>query len=421
MKKRSWRIVILLAGCAVLFFPTFLAAQIDFRPGYIIKNGNDTIKGFVSYRMDKLNFESCLFKKEKRDKPQQLTAADIVGFGFKQGKTLELMTLPKGVPNPPEGKVFVKTLVKGAFTLYQYKNYFFLRTPDSLFLLPYPKETVVDRQYYNQFPSATGFPAATTLTRTFVKVNRKYVGILNYLMLDCKIDPSKAKYTEDDLTKVVYKYNLCKATVPTTKNVTPMGRINFQLVSGYVSSNLVYDYQNKKIPFSNSHTILGGAGIEVSSPRVFDKLFFTVEGWMVKALYQGYYEGKVTGDPIKQDISIDISYFKLPFGLKYNFKGVGSTPYVRLGVQWSYIRSSSTKTIQEKEVQGTIYTDQIMNEYQIKNPKGIWLSLGYTKKLYKGTSMFGEVRFERSEGYIGSPVVNLSRLTNVNFLVGLRF
>ena len=390
--------------CIILFFrPTVLVAQIDFRSGFIVKTNGDTVKGFVAYRSDKKNLQNCLFKQLKKGKAQSFTAVDLRAYGLTGGKTYEAIILPVDYANPKRDRVFVKLLVQGPLNLYQYGEYFFLKKIDSLFVLPRPK--------------SQAYGSAETLK---LKTDKKYVGTLNYLMLDCKMNANMAHYTESDLTKVVYDYNNCKMPGSARKNLAPAGRLNFQLFTGYLNSNLTYDYSNKYIPFHGT-TIIGGAGFELSFPRATDKIFFTLEGWVAKTLYQGYYEGLYAGDPIKQDILMDISYVKIPFVLKYNFLSPENTPYVRLGFSWSYTGSYTVKTFQERKSGTVIYSDQISGGYPIKNPKGYWMAIGYDKRFYKKMKVFSEFRYERGEGFIGSPVVNESSLSNYSVLFGMRF
>jgi len=402
MIKRVSRkyLVICLVTCLTILFPELLSAQIDFRPGYVVKNGSDTVKGFVAYRTDKKNIEQCTFKESRKAKANDYTAADIAGFGIYGDRSYQSMIMPADAP--AQGKVFAKIIVQGYLNLYEHKNFFLLKKKDSLFTLPVPKNEVYG-------------PPGEQKTRK----SNKFIGVLTYVMLDCPMNTKALSYSEGPLSEIVYNYNTCVKRGSNQRNQRPMAKVGLALFTGYVVSNLTYDF-NKVIPFKGN-TVIGGAGIDLSSPRVYDKFFFSIEAWYSKNFYQGYYEGTYNGDPIKQDLFADFTNLKIPFGIKYNFKSPGNTPYFKTGVFWSSTISSSVRTVEERKLPDAIYTDEYTTGYQFKNPKGFWFSLGYDKTVFKSTRLFAEFRYERGEGYMGSPVVNDSHMVNYNFLAGLRF
>lgn len=380
--------------------PSFLSAQIDFRPGYIVKKGGDTVKGFVAYRMDKKNMEGCSFRESHKGLVTDYIITDIDAFGIFGDKVYQSATLPRGAPT--QGRVFIKVVVKGAVSLYKYKDFFLVKGKDSLTSLPIPK----NRLY--------GAPGEQKL-----KMDKRYIGVLMYTMQDCKTNASKVAYAEGPLSQLVYDYNLCAKKGPTARSLRPMYNVGLTVFTGYVNSNLRYDF-NYVIPFKGN-TVIGGVGIDLSSPRVFDKLLFSIEAWYSKSFYQGYYSGFLAGDPIKQDVFAEFTSLKIPFGIKYNFKSAGNTPYLKAGFFWSSTQRSSVRTVEERETSTGILTDEFTTGYQVKNPKGYWASIGYDKTIYKGMCIFTEFRYEIGEGYIGFPGVNASTMSSFNFLTGLRF
>ena len=95
MAKRVTRkyLVIFLVACVVMFIPTLLSAQ-DFRPGYIVKNSGDTVKGFAVYRIDKKNWEGCTFKESRKGAANNYAASDIEGFGIIGDRVYQSMVMP---------------------------------------------------------------------------------------------------------------------------------------------------------------------------------------------------------------------------------------------------------------------------------------------------------------------------------------
>lgn len=399
MKRKRKYSVIYLSVCLVLLSPALLA-QRDFRPGYIVKNKKDTVKGFVAYQSGKKSIQGCVFRETRKGATSTYAAADIQGYGIFGDRLYQSIELPKDTIK--NRKVFAKVLVQGYLTLFQYSEFFLLERNDTLTLLPKPKDEQVGPQ--NDLK---------------VKRDSKYIGILNYMMLDCQMNANTASFAEGSLSKVVYKYNQCKKVGHIRQNLRPLIKLDVTLFSGYVNSHLTYDYF-KVIPFIGN-TIVWGAGLDFYSPRAFDRIVFSLEAWYSKNFYQGYYEGTFAGDPLKEDEYAEFTTLKIPFGIKYNFRRGTNTPYVRLGFFWSTATESWTKTVSSRETVEAVLTDELLGRYQIKSPKGYWVSVGYDKALYKGTRIFTEFRYERGEGYFGTGVVNLSQMANYNFLVGLRF
>jgi hypothetical protein len=69
-----------------IFTITFLKAQTDFRPGYVIKTVGDTLWGAVDYRGAELMGRICAFRNETNGIVQKFTPNDIVAYRLKDSK-----------------------------------------------------------------------------------------------------------------------------------------------------------------------------------------------------------------------------------------------------------------------------------------------------------------------------------------------
>jgi len=391
---------VLMAWFASMLCPALLFAQKDFRPGYIIKNNADTVKGFVAYQSGKKSIEGCVFREARKGATSTYAATEIQGYGILGDRLYQSIELPnESIKNK---RVFAKILVQGDLTLYQYNEFFLVERNDTLTVLPKPKEEQVGPQ--NDLK---------------MKRDSKYIGILNYMLLDCQMNANTASFSEGSLSKAVYKYNQCKKTDIAKQNLRPLAKLDVVIFASYVNSHLTYDHF-KFIPFQGN-SVAGGGGLEIYSPRVFDRVVFSLETWYNKSFYQGYYEGTFAGDVIREDVFAEFTSLKIPFGIRYNFRSPGNTPYLKFGIYWSSTKSFEVTTIEEREIAGGVLTDEFPGGYDVKNTKGFSLSLGYEKTLVKDTRIFTEFKYERGEGYFGTPVVNDSRMVNYYFLIGLRF
>ncbi len=52
-------------------------AQSNYKKGYVITNKNDTIRGFIDFRTDKMNSSLCKFKRSENDYEQKFHPGEI--------------------------------------------------------------------------------------------------------------------------------------------------------------------------------------------------------------------------------------------------------------------------------------------------------------------------------------------------------
>jgi len=386
--------------CIALLLPASLFAQ-DYRPGYIIKNNMDSVNGYVEYSTEKKSSSYCKFRSSRKDKATAFTPDELHAYGVYGDKRYESML----IPDPSiKGKAFVKVIVKGPLRLYQYRKTF-LVAKDSLMLLPAPKSKVIDTDKGKR-----------------TQEDSRYKGLLNILLADCKLSADEIRYTESGLTNLVNNYNRCKGFEPLYKKPKPIFKVNFNVSAGYSISEMTIELPD---PFAlnTSNTVVGGLGVDLSSPRIFDRIFLTIDAWYVKNLYQGYYQNKAGSDVIHTDLQMEFTSIKLPVGLRYQFLKDVNTPFIKGGLMVSFLTGHTFDVIEEKEtINGEVTTTKYAAEGSLQNvPKGIWLGVGYNKKISKNLQLTIEFRYDQGEGFIGTPIQRFSKVKNYNFLLGIRF
>lgn len=388
--------VVLLVVCSLIR----VNAQ-DYRPGYIIKNNRDSISGYIAYRSGNKNLYQCLFKTSKRTNPTVYTPAELKTFGFFEDKNFESILLSKS--DDFDGPIFAQVIVKGILNLYRVDQ-FYVAVKDSLVILPTPK----NKDVYNT-------------EGHWFKKDKRYVALLNSLIKDCDLSANETSYSEEELTDLIWNYNRCKGLEQPYKKTRPIAKLGFSAFTGFVRSNATMDL-HEDVEFSPSHTVIGAMGFDLSSPRVFDRIFLSVEAWYVKSFYQAYQEGPFNGDMRYQDIFLDASYLKIPVGFRYNFLHESNTPYVKAGFSLSVVNDVMVRTVEEKETAaGVIYTNERYDGYVFRSPRSIWIGIGYDKTVIRKLRVFAELRFETGSGFIGTHIQSFSNLTNYNFLAGIRF
>jgi hypothetical protein len=402
--KQIFRAGVILLGLCV---PCSTLIAQDYRPGYIVKNNADSIPGFVRYMGDK-NDTRCDFKSSKRSKRTSFKASDLIAYGFADGRKYVSMALP-GL-DAPKDKVFVRVVADGPLILYRYDKTFYVKK-DSLMRLPIPKGKIVD-------PVEEG-------GNKMEKKDKRYVAILNQLMADCQMIADDASYSEGDLMKLVKNYNRCKGYDVEYAKHKPFYRMDVGALGGYVSSSLDVK-ESAYLPFDPFYTtidpaktVIGGVSLDISSPRIYDKLLLTIESWYFNATYLGR-DYRTTS---LQDITINVSSIRMFVGLRYNFLHENSTPFFKAGFSGTLSQDLDLKSITEGDngLGQVFYWDDVTGTMFIKKVKGYWLSAGYDYLITGKLKVFAELRFERADAYFGTPNNTDSKLNNYSFLVGIRF
>jgi hypothetical protein len=96
-----------------------LKAQAVFKPGYIITQQNDTLKGLIDYRIASKNTNKCDFKAYGKPEIKEYFPADIKGFRFTGNK---YFVSKEVVVNGEKVGLFLEFLIDGNVDLYSFNN-----------------------------------------------------------------------------------------------------------------------------------------------------------------------------------------------------------------------------------------------------------------------------------------------------------
>jgi Outer membrane protein beta-barrel domain len=399
MLHQKLRILILLILVCCSFSKP-LSAQ-DYREGFVIMNNNDSISGFVGYRAGNKNLGRCTFKANRKSTAVNYSALEIKSYGFYGDK--KYISLSHSDEAITDEKIFVRVLSEGPIDLYRYGELFLIKK-DNIVSLPIPKKVRIE-----------------TEKGPMLKEDKRYVGILNQVLAECNLSANESAYAESDLTKLIDAYNQCKGLMPTSGSKKPIVAMNYQVFAGYIRSDMTMDLLNG-VTFNPSYTVIGGLGADVSSPRIFDKLFFSFQAWYIKSLYQAYNQQSINGEIRHRDIFMEFTSIKVPVGVRFNFLR-SNTPYIKAGFSTSFLLKNSIETMTEREgSSGDVITEESSGGYDLKDrPLGLWIGIGYDYTVHKNLRLFAELQYENANGFIGTAIQNLSNVNNLNFLLGLRF
>lgn len=395
-----------------LFFLTLLCSypsvfcQHDFRPGFIIKNNGDSVSGFVDFRGNRKNEKVCHFRETKKSKTQSYAPGEIKAFGFPDEKRYETFSRNE------KPVVFAEKIISGNTSLYQYKRTFYLESSGAIIQLPKKEQAKV-----------------TTDKGTFNKISYPYIGTLNVMFADCGLNANEVRYEERDMTLIVQKYNDCKKSPSLAyKKNKPWSKTYFTILSGVDISNLSIDNINGEnspsVSFGKSISPIYGMGLDFSAPRVNEKWFISLEFSYLKKFYQAYHEMETNANLVdRNDYLIDVSFLKIPLGLRYNFLRDEQTPYFKFGISQYFVLNSDIQNITEREnTETNVVTTYVQSYDKDRSQFGLWVAAGFNKTI-GSLKYFAEFRYERANGFYGGLVHPnpTSKTQNITVVAGLRF
>lgn len=305
-------------------------AQSDFRPGYIVQNG-DTASGLVDYRGAQRNTHQISFKSNNDAKQQDFTPTQLQGYGFRQEqKYYESKLVPAFDTLSTEQTLFAQLLVKGKANLYllrdqMQKDRFYISKDAE----PLKELRVEDFKQKNM-------QEGRKLGHTNLMRRELYKPLLMQTFLDCnsitEADVDKVVLGLNSLSGIVKKYNECVGQEEYSK-VPKKVRVALGPIAGMSSSTLAYKIENSDQNFDNTSVKpVFGASFNFSVPTISEKLSLQVE-----VLYApNYFEASLLDDPMVPGVStsevwLDVKHVKIPVLARYTYpKGV-IRPYINIG------------------------------------------------------------------------------------------
>ena len=370
-----------LTSIIIFIFGAVVLGQGDFRDGFIITQGNDTIKGKVDYRSNSKNYESCVITNKQGT--IEYYPNQINGFGYVNDKFFSSQIV--------EGS-FVEVLVLGKISLYRTRKNYLLQKGDNFYGLEYKKiEIEIDGKSW------------------FVNDNR-WKGITSYLISDCLSNSnsqvSNLDLNEKSLAKLITKYNKCsEAEFTEFKAKKPWTQIDFGLSVGIgISSIKIGDESGTFSYLNESYSSIDpsiGFLLSIYSPRINERIAFQSELNFIKSSFSALVE--LSGEHKEfYDTFIDLSTLSVPLSLKYSFPDNKYGTYFQGGVNYDYHLKGQTRLLSEKVYGNVVNTFPEAEAFKIKSSQmGIWGGIGLQKS-------FEHIRLSISMRYFQMPNLNLT-------------
>jgi hypothetical protein len=238
----------------LVFTTSFVFAQTNFRPGYVINSKGDTLKGTIDYRGDLLMGEVCCFKVNDKAEERIFYPDDITSFRFIDSKYF----ISKEVNGK---KVFLEFLINGKINIYYRRD----ETGDHYYIEK-EGEKFSDLSYVEEVRYRGNTP--------YLYQSKNHIGLLTYFMKDApglksRIEDLK-KPDHKGLVRLAEDYHnaVCKdeSCIIYEKKV-PVLKVDLEIIGGGVDFRYIND-------IIDNYYFQAGIITHFWMPRANEKLFF---------------------------------------------------------------------------------------------------------------------------------------------------
>jgi hypothetical protein len=393
--------------------------QKNYIPGYVIKNNNDTIIGFVDYRNWEYNPDKIEFKTSPDSNPISFTPSEITEFKV-EGETYvcgiinteispRLTSKLNEYPqiNTKVDTTFLQTLISGDKSLYYYKN------KDACENFYIKQNTGYDLLIYKRYINLQN-------GRSVITENRKYLNQLTLYLNDCETINSRLEstsYEQNSLIKLFqYYYKNSPSEISYQRDMEKV-QIEMGVLAGISSTTLEFpssdiDYLGQA-GFDPSINFSSGIFIDLILPRNQGKWSINNEILFSKYNVRGNYSG-YDSENNYSEMTTELGYsylkinnlvrFKYPVGHLFLFLNAGLSNGFSIN-ETNYKKLTTTEGVVEEPA---LYVTRKYEQAYI---------LGTGIK-YNKLSL--EFRYEKGNGMSAYKYLN-SLATRYYFLLGYRF
>ncbi len=389
---------------------TLCLGQNKFRDGYIISNEKDTIRGLINYREGNSSSRVCEFKSGSSATATKFTPVDILGYGFVNDAYFQSINITKRGQLPEVA--FVEVLVKGLITLLKFDGVFFVQKTGGEIRQLINEEKIIEID-----------------GRRLAKPSNEHIATLSILMFDCTDLRSKipeTKLSERSLTNLAEAYNRCSMSASVSyKSSKPWVKIQPGIFAAINRSSIKFDTKNSGLnylvgAFNSPASPLIGVSADVSSPRLTEHVSLHVEAQYLKSAFYNFQFIDIGAESKRNYVSISVTQFKIPVGLKYTLTPGRITPYFAAGGTFTMHLDSHSEWIQEyQQSNGVVHTFQAEATDFAAGQLGLWGSVGVSKSVHRKMKAFFEIRLEKTNGISPSFLTYRSAVTNFQITIGI--
>lgn len=238
---------------------------------------------------------------------------------------------------------------------------------------------------------------------------KEFIGVLNYLFIDCSGMSEtimKTEFKETDLVGIVRRYNECTGSgYKVFKEEKKSFELSYYVNAGIGFSTLkfrndLYGLISQDVAEMKSKAPAFGVGLLVTDPLVVENLYASVEFQYSRAAFEGSYIKRTELYDYYENFSIRYSRLKFPLALSYNLSPNPSSLYLKLGLCFNFFFSGKLDARQRKEFnlgdEVIFYEDKSdMDGFRIIQ---FWAGLGYQLQINNKFKSYIEIRGEAIGG-----------------------
>lgn len=388
--------------------------QENFRKGYVVTAGRDTLSGLVDYREGFRSYRICQFKSLAEHDAVIYTPADILGYGLADGKSFETRKIKDA--NGVEKVVFLDVKLVGLVSLFKYERYLFVqKSGDSLIRISNDKSEKIINE------------------KLVLRSSNQHVAVLSTMLFDCVELRDRTKnvpFVERNITTLLEDYNACKGAEHVTINAAkPWVKVligftgglhvsSLEVVSASVNHNyLAGKYETSKIPFV-------GISFDVLSPRISERLSFYGAVLYMRPTYRLDKGLRYSLSTHSNEVEIKTNQLKIPVGMRYSFRGENVVPYFNFGISTTINFASSSTWHQRIKYTTSVEENHYSGVWQMRtNQMGLWGGVGLVVSINRNLGAFMEIRYEETQSLSSYEAVATgvsSQVKNVQFIIGVR-
>ncbi|MDX5422930.1 MAG: hypothetical protein LPK07_07035 [Hymenobacteraceae bacterium] len=388
-------------------------AQVVYKPGAVILNSGETLKGYLGFAGEVQAAQELLYKPSLASAPTAYTPSDAAVYSFDQGKMYESYSIGQGQ------QLFLEVLVKGPASLFFLKE----RGGNERFFIRREQEQLMELIEETRSINNSGKMYKVTV--------KPYIGVLNIAFAGCdevQRRADKVRLDQHSLKKVVNDYNSCVApeqqSYVNSDDKKPV--VNFGLLTGGSATQLVFvghpSEERFYGDFDLAANLTGGITLDLSVPKVSEKLSLHTGVTYIRFKTESYKKAHgIHGNAgLMEEHYVDFQgdILRMPFMLRYTYPEGKIRPYVNVGPNLSYMLnvSGERNTIVGREtVNPREYQKPALEAYR-KSIFGVSMGVGAITTLTEKMNLVTEVRHERGDSF---SVLFTVRTTSL--LVGVRF
>jgi len=361
----------------VFSFITSTYSQSNFKEGYLITNGNDTVYGLIDFRTDHSNSLVCKFKKDEKATEKVYIPGEIAGYRFiNEGKYYVTRTV---VIDNLKKTVFLEFLVQGLLNLYyihEGNGYYFFENKNG------------------EMVSTTKVPDEIT-TDNKLKTDIRYKGILSYIFKDdmpLAMKASEVNFNHESMIKCTIEYHdhMCdsgeRCIIFENDYTKKFTKFDFSAYSGIELNDIKFD----NIHLSNMLSLspIVGVGLNISSPRLIKSMSILFDVTLSKIAGACDYTNSLT----YSQFSFTAMKTEYSGGLEYIYQKGKIRPSMNVEFSYRYLFNLN-RTIRDNN---QIHEDEATTDY---SSIGIKAGLGFDYQIKGNHFIIVRFLYSRYENY----------------------